>query len=106
MAEMLIDFANYYLLLASLKTSLVYHYNLLVNICSFNFVDLSFVHVLLPSAGHPACLDLTKAMVSIIKNYPWQCMECKTCVQCMDPYDEVGVLLYALASQGRSSTIR
>ncbi|CAI9730713.1 finger 10-like [Octopus vulgaris] len=27
-------------------------------------------------------------MVSIIKNYPWQCMECKTCVQCMDPYDE------------------
>ncbi|GAB1601423.1 uncharacterized protein LOC115217352 isoform X1 [Argonauta hians] len=40
------------------------------------------------ATGHPACLDLTKAMVSIIKNYPWQCMECKTCVQCMDPYDE------------------
>lgn len=39
-------------------------------------------------AGHPACLNLTKAMVSIIKSYPWQCMECKTCVRCMDPYDE------------------
>ena len=21
--------------------------------------------------------------------YPWQCMECKTCVECMEPHDEV-----------------
>ncbi|XP_060062435.1 PHD finger protein 10-like [Ylistrum balloti] len=38
--------------------------------------------------GHPTCLDLTTEMVTVIKTYPWQCMECKTCVECMDPYDE------------------
>ncbi|OWF47440.1 PHD finger protein 10 [Mizuhopecten yessoensis] len=38
--------------------------------------------------GHPTCLDLTAEMVTVIKTYPWQCMECKTCVECMDPYDE------------------
>ncbi|XP_013411434.1 PHD finger protein 10 isoform X1 [Lingula anatina] len=38
--------------------------------------------------GHPSCLDLTVEMAPIIKTYPWQCMECKTCVECMDPYDE------------------
>ena len=41
------------------------------------------------SKGHPTCLDLNGDMVRVIKTYPWQCMECKTCVQCMDPYDEV-----------------
>ncbi|XP_071079408.1 PHD finger protein 10-like isoform X1 [Haliotis cracherodii] len=40
------------------------------------------------TVGHPSCLDLTNAMVSVIRTYPWQCMECKTCVECMDPYDE------------------
>lgn len=39
--------------------------------------------------GHPSCLELTKDMVAVIKTYPWQCMECKTCVKCMDPHDEV-----------------
>ncbi|KAL3873548.1 hypothetical protein ACJMK2_036647 [Sinanodonta woodiana] len=40
------------------------------------------------SLGHPSCLDLTNKMIAVIKTYPWQCMECKTCVECMDPYDE------------------
>lgn len=40
-------------------------------------------------SGHPQCLDLTEDMVAVIKTYPWQCMECKTCVECMDPFDEV-----------------
>jgi len=28
-------------------------------------------------------------MIPIIKSYEWQCMECKTCVKCMKPHDEV-----------------
>ena len=40
--------------------------------------------------GHPSCLELSTEMISVIKTYPWQCMECKTCIECMDPYDEVG----------------
>ncbi|CAH1792046.1 unnamed protein product [Owenia fusiformis] len=38
--------------------------------------------------AHPTCFDVTEEMIPIIKTYPWQCMECKTCVECMDPYDE------------------
>ncbi|ESO87689.1 hypothetical protein LOTGIDRAFT_127265, partial [Lottia gigantea] len=40
------------------------------------------------AGGHPTCLELTEEMVGVIQTYPWQCMECKTCVECMDPYDE------------------
>ncbi|KAK7490212.1 hypothetical protein BaRGS_00018557 [Batillaria attramentaria] len=38
--------------------------------------------------AHPTCLDLTEKIVQVISTYPWQCMECKTCVECMDPHDE------------------
>ncbi|KAG1696491.1 PHD finger protein 10 [Nymphon striatum] len=38
--------------------------------------------------GHPTCLQLTDNMVAVIKTYDWQCMECKSCVHCENPYDE------------------
>ena len=44
-------------------------------------------------SAHPSCLDLTEEMVGVVQTYPWQCMECKTCVECMDPYDEVSILI-------------
>jgi hypothetical protein len=40
------------------------------------------------TSSHPTCLDLTKDMIPIIKGYPWQCMDCKTCVKCKDSHDE------------------
>lgn len=50
--------------------------------------------------GHPTCLDLNDDMVKVIKTYPWQCMECKTCVQCMDPYDEDKMLFCDKCDRG------
>ncbi|XP_052765848.1 PHD finger protein 10-like [Mya arenaria] len=52
------------------------------------------------SKGHPSCLDLTEEMVKVVKTYPWQCMECKTCVQCMDPYDEDKMLFCDKCDRG------
>ncbi|XP_060604504.1 PHD finger protein 10-like [Ruditapes philippinarum] len=52
------------------------------------------------SKGHPTCLDLNGDMVRVIKTYPWQCMECKTCVQCMDPYDEDKMLFCDKCDRG------
>ena len=40
-------------------------------------------------SGHPNCLELTNEMVAVILTYPWQCMECKSCVLCSDPQQEV-----------------
>lgn len=39
-------------------------------------------------SGHPSCLDMSVALVSQIKSYPWQCMECKTCTVCEQPHHE------------------
>ncbi|KAH3852509.1 PHD finger protein 10-like isoform X2 [Dreissena polymorpha] len=52
------------------------------------------------SKGHPSCLDLTDEMVKVVRTYPWQCMECKTCVQCMDPYDEDKMLFCDKCDRG------
>ena len=32
---------------------------------------------------------MSNQLVEVIKTYPWQCMECKTCLVCRDPFDEV-----------------
>uniref|UniRef100_W5NEL2 PHD finger protein 10 n=1 Tax=Lepisosteus oculatus TaxID=7918 RepID=W5NEL2_LEPOC len=40
------------------------------------------------NSGHPSCLDMTAALVALIKTYPWQCMECKTCTVCQQPHHE------------------
>jgi len=33
-------------------------------------------------SGHPTCLQFTDKMVVNVKNYPWQCIECKSCTLC------------------------
>ena len=47
--------------------------------------------------GHPSCLGLTDEMVPQIHNYDWQCMECKTCIECKDPSHEVSTVLQLLS---------
>ena len=33
-------------------------------------------------SGHPTCLQFTKNMIVSVKEYAWQCIECKTCTLC------------------------
>ncbi|XP_012695902.1 PHD finger protein 10 isoform X1 [Clupea harengus] len=40
------------------------------------------------NSGHPSCLDMSAELVAMIKTYPWQCMECKTCTVCEQPHHE------------------
>ncbi|XP_060618498.2 uncharacterized protein [Anolis sagrei] len=40
------------------------------------------------SSGHPSCLDMSAELLAIIKTYPWQCLECKTCIICGQPHHE------------------
>uniref|UniRef100_A0A8C7DFD1 PHD finger protein 10 n=1 Tax=Oncorhynchus kisutch TaxID=8019 RepID=A0A8C7DFD1_ONCKI len=40
------------------------------------------------SSSHPSCLDMSEELVGLIKTYPWQCMECKTCTVCEQPHHE------------------
>ncbi|XP_065655055.1 PHD finger protein 10 isoform X2 [Hydra vulgaris] len=40
------------------------------------------------NGGHPSCLDMNKSLLKVIKGYPWQCMECKVCTECLAPHDE------------------
>ncbi|XP_073484102.1 PHD finger protein 10 isoform X2 [Aquarana catesbeiana] len=40
------------------------------------------------NSGHPSCLDMAPELVAVIKKYPWQCMECKTCIICSQAHHE------------------
>jgi len=33
-------------------------------------------------SGHPTCLQFTENMIVSVKEYAWQCIECKTCTLC------------------------
>ena len=50
------------------------------------------VHLFLMLTAHPSCLELPQEIVPFIKSYAWQCIECKKCVKCMDPGNEVFII--------------
>lgn len=38
---------------------------------------------------HPICLEINQDMLTIIKTYSWQCIDCKSCTKCTKTHDEV-----------------
>lgn len=52
------------------------------------------------NSGHPSCLDMTMELVSMIKTYPWQCMECKTCIICGQPHHEEEMMFCDVCDRG------
>ncbi|XP_010386647.2 PHD finger protein 10 isoform X2 [Rhinopithecus roxellana] len=52
------------------------------------------------NSGHPSCLDMTVELVSMIKTYPWQCMECKTCIICGQPHHEEEMMFCDVCDRG------
>ncbi|XP_078672744.1 PHD finger protein 10-like isoform X8 [Branchiostoma floridae x Branchiostoma belcheri] len=52
------------------------------------------------NSGHPSCLDMSDELVQVIKTYPWQCMECKTCVICGDPSEEDKMMFCDVCDRG------
>lgn len=55
------------------------------------------------NSGHPSCLDMNIQLVAVIQTYPWQCMECKTCIICRDPFDEDKMLFCDECDRGYHS---
>lgn len=55
------------------------------------------------NSGHPTCLDMNTQLVVVIQTYPWQCMECKTCIVCRDPFDEDKMLFCDECDRGYHS---
>ena len=43
---------------------------------------------------HPLCLDVNDEMLSIIKTYSWQCIDCKSCAKCSKTHDEVMLVVH------------
>ncbi|KAM9665915.1 PHD finger protein 10 isoform 3-T3 [Trichechus inunguis] len=52
------------------------------------------------NSGHPSCLDMTMELLSMIKTYPWQCMECKTCIMCGQPHHEEEMMFCDVCDRG------
>ncbi|XP_015753554.1 PREDICTED: PHD finger protein 10-like, partial [Acropora digitifera] len=62
-----------------------------------------FLGIKLQFTGHPSCLDMNLQLVAVIQTYPWQCMECKTCIICRDPFDEDKMLFCDECDRGYHS---
>uniref|UniRef100_F7C8W1 PHD finger protein 10 n=1 Tax=Xenopus tropicalis TaxID=8364 RepID=F7C8W1_XENTR len=52
------------------------------------------------NSGHPSCLDMSPELVTVIKKYPWQCMECKTCIICGQPHHEEEMMFCDTCDRG------
>ncbi|OCT79958.1 hypothetical protein XELAEV_18026773mg [Xenopus laevis] len=52
------------------------------------------------NSGHPSCLDMSSELVAVIKKYPWQCMECKTCIICGQPHHEEEMMFCDTCDRG------
>ncbi|XP_055791557.1 PHD finger protein 10-like isoform X2 [Salvelinus fontinalis] len=52
------------------------------------------------NSAHPSCLDMSEELVGLIKTYPWQCMECKTCTVCKHPHHEEDMMFCDTCDRG------
>lgn len=52
-------------------------------------VTIRSVQVMSRFTAHPSCYELSEDMLSVVLTYEWMCMECKVCVRCSDPGNEV-----------------
>lgn len=43
---------------------------------------------------------MTPELVAMIKTYPWQCMECKTCIICGQPHHEEEMMFCDVCDRG------
>ena len=48
----------------------------------------SYCYIELTQIGHPTCMDLD-AVATLVRSYPWKCVECKTCEICQEKGDDV-----------------
>lgn len=55
------------------------------------------------NSGHPSCLDMNRNLVTVIQTYPWQCMECKICSECLAPHDEESMMFCDHCDRGYHS---
>ncbi|UJR32080.1 hypothetical protein I4U23_019548 [Adineta vaga] len=49
---------------------------------------------------HPVCLDANNEMLKIIKTYPWQCIDCKSCAKCNKTHDEANMMFCDRCDRG------
>lgn len=52
------------------------------------------------NSSHPSCLDMTQEMVDVVKTYPWQCTDCKTCVTCFKSTEEENMMFCDKCDRG------
>ncbi len=56
--------------------------------------DLIFFSFLKLLLGHPTCLQFTANMIISVKQYRWQCIECKCCSLCGNSDNDVSAFFF------------
>ncbi|KAJ6216422.1 hypothetical protein RDWZM_007579 [Blomia tropicalis] len=52
------------------------------------------------TTSHPACLEIGGELLAAIRQYKWQCMDCKSCNQCGHPHDEAKMMFCDKCDRG------
>lgn len=50
-------------------------------------------------SGHPTCMDLD-TVATLVRSYPWKCVECKTCEICQEKGDDARILFCDTCDRG------
>ncbi|KAI9454545.1 hypothetical protein BJY52DRAFT_1284058 [Lactarius psammicola] len=50
-------------------------------------------------SGHPTCMDLG-TVATLVRSYPWKCVECKTCEICQEKGDDARILFCDTCDRG------
>ncbi|KAI9434207.1 hypothetical protein H4582DRAFT_1981297 [Lactarius indigo] len=50
-------------------------------------------------SGHPTCMDLC-TVATLVRSYPWKCVECKTCEICQEKGDDARILFCDTCDRG------
>jgi len=49
---------------------------------------------------HPTCIDVNQDMLTTIKTYSWQCIDCKSCAKCTKTHDEANMMFCDRCDRG------
>ena len=60
-----------------------------INRLAVNYINKLALHFFFKA--HPSCLQFSDELTENIRNYDWECEECKLCVHCQATGHEVGL---------------
>lgn len=70
------------------------------SICLKLFVCFNLILFLFMITVHPSCIEMPHRMATRVRNYNWQCADCKCCIKCKRKQDQNKMLFCEQCDRG------